>query len=228
MKKLTILLAIIFTSFITAQTTQLVEAQEAEPISPWNFGLKAGINFANLKGSYLDLDYVKESNGFVGFHAGGWANYALSQKSSFQFELLGSLQGGDIEYELSYAGQNIKPIGKVRMPYIQIPIMYQYKPLEKLHLEIGPQLNYLPKINLKTYIDGERINDETVENLVNNRLKNARSIDVGLNIGAGYEFIQDWRVYTRYTHGLLTVDDRDENQRDLKNRVLAFGVSYKF
>lgn len=228
MKKLTILLALICTNLISAQSSEMVVIQEAEQVSPWNFGLKAGINLANLSGSYLDLDYVKESNGFVGFHGGAWANYALSNKSSVQFELLGSLQGGDIEYELSYAGQAIKPTGKVRMPYILIPIMYQYKPVEKLHLELGPQLNYLPKINLKTYIDGERINDETVENLVNNRLKNARSIDVGLNIGAGYEFIQDWSVYTRYTYGLLTVDDRDENQRDLKNRVLAFGVSYKF
>lgn len=196
----------------------------------WTFGVKAGVNFASVKGSYEDVSWVKSLEGMTGFHAGGWANHAFTEKSALQIELLGSLQGGDIQYQdipNPIDGTLLQPKGELRLPYIQIPIMYQYKPMDKLYVEAGPQLNFLPKVNVKAFLNGEEVEDEQAADAITNRLKDSNTFDIGLNVGAGYEFIDKWTGYVRYTHGLITVDNREEDQRDLKNRVIALGISYR-
>lgn len=161
---------------------------------------------------------------------GGWANYDINNKISFQAELLGSWQGGDINYnEIAnpISDGTLKPTGKMRLPYIMMPLMVQYIPMDDFYVEAGAQLNYLPKVNITAFLNGQEVDDEQAANLITNRLENVNNFDVGLNIGAGYEVVPDWVVYMRYTHGLITVDNREVDQRDLKNRVIALGVNYK-
>ena len=219
MKKLPILILIFITFGLNAQTA-----------GDWTFGAKAGVNFASVKGSYEDVEWVKSLEGMVGFHAGGWANYAFTDKTALQLELLGSIQGGDIQYQdipNPIDGTLMQPKGELRLPYIIVPVLFQYKPIENLYVEAGPQLNILPKVNVKAFLNGEEVDDEQAADIITNRLKDAKTIDVGLNIGAGYEFFDKWIGYVRYTHGLITVDNREDSQRDLKNRVIALGISYR-
>lgn len=216
MKKIVLLMVALFSGIIYAQEI--------------TFGAKAGINLASVKGDYEDLDYVNKLEGILGFHAGGFINYAFDDKMALQAELLGSLQGGNIVYEEipnPITGELIKAEGEVRLPYLQLPVMFQYKPLPKFYVEAGPQMNVLLKLDFKAIVNGKELSDEEAE-FISNRLDNTRTFDLGMNIGAGYEFIDKFTVYTRYTHGLITVDARKDNRRDLKNRVVQFGVAYRF
>ncbi|MDO5656633.1 MAG: porin family protein [Flavobacteriaceae bacterium] len=202
----------------------------AQENKSWTFGAKAGINFATLQGSYDEVEWVEKLEGMTGFHLGGWANYAFHERFALQIEALGSYQGGDIQYTgipHPLTGEILHPEAEMRLPYIVVPVMLQYKPVPQLYIEAGPQLNLLPKVVTKAFLNGQEVEDDQAAGIITNRLKNAQSVDFGLNLGAGYEFFDKWTLYGRYTHGMITVDKREEKQRDLKNRVIAFGISYR-
>lgn len=229
MKPLKNLIVVFLMSFAILVNAQEIKSDSYNGENPWIFGAKAGVNFANLAGSYDEVEWVDTVDGIIGFHAGGWANYSFDQKMALQVELLGSIQGANIKYnpiQVPGTDQYLKLEGEMRLPYIQVPILFQYKPVEKLYVEAGPQFNFLPKVNIKALVNGEEVDGDAAD-LISNRLKNARSFDFGLNIGAGYEFIKDWTAFARYTHGFITVDKREEDQRELLNRVVALGISYR-
>ena len=229
MKPIYYLIILFCCQFSFAQEEKPVLVDDYSPQNPWSFGLKGGVNFASIKGSYVDLDYVNKLEGMIGIHGAAWANYSFNEKMALQFELMGSLQGGDVVYneiEFPVTGEMIEPTGEMRLPYIIVPVLFQYEPVKNWYVEAGPQINFLLKVNVNALFNGEEVDNESINEIVTNRLANARTVDVGLNIGTGYKFAKNWAVYTRYTHGLITVDNREENQRDLKNRVFAVGVAY--
>lgn len=229
MKKLTSIVCLLFGLFVFAQNSQ-DSIQMVSPNKPWTFGAKAGVNLSTLAGSYTDVDWVKDIDGIVAGQLGVWANYPIQPKLSLQLELVGSIQGADINYEQipnPITGELLNPTGKMRLPYITAPVMLQYEFADDFYVEGGAQFNYLPKVNVKAFLNGEEVEDEQAADILTNRLKNARSLDVGLNIGAGYNFYDKWTVFTRYNYGLITVDKREDQQRDLKNRVFTFGLSYQ-
>ena len=123
MKNFTIILTLFISVSLFAQEAEVVGMDETQLENPWTFGGKAGLNLASVDGSYLDLDYVVGSSGFIGFHGGGWVNYALNEKMAIQAELLGSLQGGNLDYELVYQGNTIRSEVKMRLPYILLPVL---------------------------------------------------------------------------------------------------------
>lgn len=230
MRKVLFILSFLLLNLVYAQTNSSTTENLEIPSRNWTFGVKAGLNYTNFGGTYTEVEWVDEINGLLGIHGGAWANYALSDKFALQAELLGSLQGGVIKYEEipnPLTGEMLKPEGRMRLPYLALPVLFQYKPNDKLYFETGPQINYLLTLDIQAILNGEEVNDPDASNLITNRLENVKDFDFGWNIGAGYEFLEDWNVYIRYTHGLNSVDNREVNQRELKNRVVALGVMYE-
>ena len=86
-----------------------------------NFGAKAGLNIASITGDNTDnLDPITD------FHFGIQAEISISEKFSFQPELL-------------YSGQG----SKVHLNYLNIPLMGKYYVSKGFSLEMGPQLGFL-------------------------------------------------------------------------------------
>lgn len=88
---------------------------------------------------------------------------------------------------------------------------------KKFSVEAGPQLGIL----LSAKVDGEDIKDFT------------RSVDLGFNIGAGYNFTDNLSINLRYTIGLSPLFDEDidsegEYYDSAKNSNLALSLAYKF
>lgn len=91
------------------------------------FGLKTGLNFANLSGSEV------ESSSRTGFHLGGYYNVMLTDRVSIQPELQYSTQGATSED------------ATLRLDYINIPLSLKYYLNKGLYasggIEIGLNVN---------------------------------------------------------------------------------------
>ncbi|SDG86813.1 porin family protein [Winogradskyella thalassocola] len=160
------------------------------------FGAKAGLNISNFSGGDADR------NSLIGFHVGFISEIPLSEKFSLQPELLYSRQGSEAQ-----------DVVKVKVDYLAIPIMAKYYLAKDFSLEVGPQFSFL--VNDKgEYIDSDLPDEDT----------DASSIDIGANVGLGYNLNSNMFVQARYNFGISTVAENP----DIKNSVVQVSLGYKF
>ncbi len=124
-----------------------------------SYGIKAGLNFSTITGEKESdtQGLVLEKGGFVtGFHVGAIFDiYILEDKFGVAPELLFSQKGGKYRYDgpgflpietttgtLSTVGTR-KDVISVVNSYINIPVMFYYKPLERLKVSAGFDLGFL-------------------------------------------------------------------------------------
>ncbi|KFF05038.1 porin family protein [Flavobacterium reichenbachii] len=151
------------------------------------------------------------ANALVGFQLGGFAEINVWKKLYIQPELLYSAQGGKFD---AYNGQRDY---NVNLNYINIPVVAKYYITKQFTVEAGPQLGLL--VSSKSPYD-------------------EKTVDVGFNLGAGYNFTNNFSVGIRYTIGLTSAygygndyyDDYDYGYYDNRytNNVLALTAAYKF
>ena len=190
MKKITL-------SIIAVLAFGFTNAQEVK------FGVKGGINFADLTG---DID---GNTSKVGFQVGGFAEIKLTEKFAIQPELLFSAQGTKSDED----GSDLK----YNLDYLNVPVMAKYYVADKFSLEAGPQIGFLLSAKAKA---GDE--DADVKDLF-------KSIDFGVNFGAGYDFTENISAGIRYNLGLSNVlDTEDGDNSKVKSSVFSLSVGYKF
>ena len=165
------------------------------------FGVKAGVNFATLTGD------APGASSKVGFNVGGFAEIKISTKFSIQPELLYSTQGAKVESE----GVNVD----FNLSYLNIPVMAKYYVSPKFSLEAGPQIGFLMSAKGKTM--GESVDIKDFFN----------STDFGINIGAGYDFTNQFSGGIRYNFGISNIA-ADSGGDSVQNSVISLSVGYKF
>lgn len=185
MKKLLLTAAAVFAfSFANAQEVK--------------FGVKAGLNMADLGGD--DADGIDSK---IAFHVGGLAEIKLSDKFAIQPELLYSAQGGEADG------------GKYNFDYIILPVMAKFFPIKQLSIEAGPQVGFLVSGKVKPDSgDSVDVKDEL------------KSTDFGVNFGVSYNFTDNISAGVRYNLGLSQVID--EGDFDVMNNVFSLSAAYKF
>jgi opacity protein-like surface antigen len=202
MKKITL-------SIVAVLAFGFANAQEVK------FGVKGGINLSTLTG---DND---EASSKVGFQVGGFAEIKLTDKFSVQPEVLYSLQGAKSEF--SEFGLNSK--STLNLSYLNIPVMAKYYVAEKFSLEAGPQIGFLlsAKDDTKVTMGGESSSEKI------NVKDDYKSIDFGVNFGAGYDFTENLSAGLRYNLGLSNIAETVEGESyKVKNSVFSLSVGYKF
>lgn len=166
-----------------------------------SFGAKGGLNIAKVNNTIFGDEDTRTS-----IYLGGFARIALNGSWSVQPELVYSGQG--FKYSVPILGEY-----KVRLNYINLPIMAQYYFIPEFHLEAGPQLGFrvaAKNVHDKVTVD---IKDQT------------QGIDFGLGFGFGYDFDFGLGIGGRYNFGLTDVFESDESQ---KNSVAQIGLYYTF
>lgn len=168
---------------------------QAQPIS---FGLKGGLNVANLSNANDD----NRISGQLGVYlhtkiAKGWA---------FQPEILYSGQGD------KYWDGNARYTWALN--YINIPLMFQYYPIRQFYLEFGPQLGILVAAHDKGP-NGYRADISS----------GIRKADATLNLGMGVRATDQLGFYMRYGLGLSDVTLNDNYT--YSNRVFQLGVDVR-
>lgn len=194
MKKTMVLAMALFTlNAAIAQRSQRTET---------HFGLKAGVNVANLK-----IENAGDGDGRIGFHVGGLAHIHITDKFALQPELVFSTQGrrekiNGIQY-------------KTNLSYINVPVLAQYMTGGGLRLQTGPQFGLL--VDAETGVE---------DNLSNNRDEYKKG-DFSWTFGLGYQIPQSGLGFdARYNLGLSNINDL--SSREVKNRVFQFGLFYQF
>ncbi|MBT9189642.1 porin family protein [Zobellia russellii] len=113
----------------------------------------------------------------VGTYFGGIAEIPVMDDFYVQPELLFTLQGADL-------GPS-----NVNLAYLQIPVMGKYHITEEIAVELGPQVGFL-------------LADNWEEDL---QFQDTKSIELGVNIGAGYRMDENFYFQFRIGVGLSEV-----------------------
>lgn len=123
-----------------------------------NFGLKGGLNIANLVGD------SKGVSSKTSFHVGLFYLAPLSESVKIMPELIYSSQGAS-------AGTT-----SVNYNYINLPVMFNFHTSEKFFLQAGPQLGVLASADVSSGTSSVSVKDQL------------KDIDFALCLGLGGEF----------------------------------------
>ncbi|HRO70117.1 MAG TPA: porin family protein [Chitinophagaceae bacterium] len=169
----------------------LVKAQQT------HFGIKAGVNLSSV-----GIDGGDDYNSKAGLHVGGLAHIHISRQFALQPELVFSMQGGKDD--------NVK----LKLNYINVPLLAQYMTNDGFRLQTGPQLGFLVSAERK-------IGDVEVD--VKDDLS---TVDFSWAFGAGYLFSSGFGIDARYNLGISNISD--DNSFEARNSVFQFGIFYQF
>ena len=187
-----------------------------------SYGLKAGLNMANLTDEPEGESYKMK----MGVALGGFAVYKVNDNLSIQPELLYTQKGNEIEYsyedyDYSYADWWNHPVTvtekfKIKLDYIEIPVLakYSFSPGESVCPFIfgGPALGIL----MSAKVDSEDIKSD------------CNSMDIGLVLGGGVELESGVSIDLRYDMGMTKVFKSEEGYTPKqKNTVISLMVGYK-
>ena len=207
----------LFLAAVAVMTFGFVNAQEVK------FGVKGSLSLSNFTGDTNGFDWKSK----VGFNAGGFVEIKFSEKFALQPEVLYSLQGAKIKEEETYNGDYYYYNDqKFNLSYINIPVMFKYYVIDKLNIEAGPQIGFLVSAKSK-FETIEGFDKYSGKEDVKNSFK---SVDFGLNFGAGYDFTENISAGVRYNLGMSNIAKTEEGQDDFKvhNNAFSLSVAYKF
>lgn len=164
------------------------------------FGVKGGVNFANLDGGPSGIDYKNKT----GFHAGALAEIKILPNFSLQPEALFSSQGTEV-----------KGAGDFNLDYISVPVMAKfYLITDRLSIEAGPQFSFLID-------DSSKFVDELGNTYEG---QDPKSFDFAVAGGLGLKIAGGLFAQARYTVGLTEIS----READAKNSVFQLSLGYMF
>ncbi len=211
--------AVSFGSLVSGSAVAQEQQTTAESgLSP-KFGIKAGLNLANLY-----VDEVKDENFKAGFNAGVYAKLPVTRGFSIQPELLYSNKGAKLTYDLpNILGGD----GEYRfnLHYVELPVMAVINVVKNFNIHAGPYVSYLAGANITRLDDDNNVND--ISDL---KADNFNRIDYGLAGGLGFDF-QNLTVGARYNYGLREIGESGfsgEVTRNSKNSVINVYLGIAF
>lgn len=178
----TLKIYIFFTFLLSAQLMQ------AQSDSYYLIGLKGGVNVANLQGS--------EGSTLTGFTGGLYAEYLISPVFTLRSEALYSLQGN----------RNDLLSDRIKLHYLNWPILGKVYVSDMLGLEFGPQIGFLLSGTGGTLPSGAY-----------------NAVDFGLAFGTSVNVVSNLDIGVRYNLGLTEVTKTHQN---IKNSVFQFTLGY--
>lgn len=194
MKTLSIFLILILTLVFAVTAT----AQETA------FGLKAGVNLANISGD--DTDDLDSLTGFMG---GGFVDIPMSPTFSIQPEIYYAQKGA----KFNDTGTDVS----IKLDYVDVPLLLKYTMAgesARPYFLFGPSIGF--SINSELSADGQSAD-----------LDNVASTDFGLVFGLGVNF-QKFLLEVRYGLGLSNIIDDDTDPDSLNNTGIGILAGYTF
>lgn len=186
------------TVVVTQPDTTTNPTSSSKASTGW--GIKAGLNYNDING----LNY---SEGYqTGYHFGiffEWGKGLIGLQPEILFSQVGTKISDNTASDFE-TGKRIK------LSYLQIPILVRVNLVKILTLHAGPQFGFL--LN--------KSNNE-LENGTNAFKSNEFAMCFGAQVNLG-----NIRVYGRYNIGLTDINDL-ENQEEWKNQVFQLGLGLK-
>lgn len=165
--------------------------------------------------------------------AGIFARIKTTDRLYFQPELIHTIVGGkneigESEYIDKEGRYTNKMRRKIKLEYIAMPLMLKYEVAKGLMVEAGPQIGL--NVGAK-YKEGELgffglgYVDEYSENIS----RYIKPIDVGINLGIGYELKSKFSFDLRLNLGLTNIlEEPYKDIEKIKNNTVSFTLGYHF
>lgn len=159
----------------------------------FSLGVKAGTNIGKLSGQPFSDQFT------YGYHAGAFATVGLGSKFSIQPEVLFNQTSTDTSSEFSkvYTSLSASEISKIKLSYLTIPILLNYKLSKMVSLQAGPQFGILLDNNV---------------NLVENGKQAFKNGNLSLLGGLQLKLAM-FKIYGRYAIGLTNLNDIDNKDK---------------
>jgi predicted porin len=170
------------------------------------FGLKAGLNFSNLK--FSNRSYT--TSPVAGVHAGVFYKIAINEKAGIQPEICYSSEGNTWK-------TNNTP-GKISESLVRVPILFQYNIAGGFYAEAGPQYSLL--VSIKQSRNGGEAED------IKEFYKTGTP---GYALGAGYRFsgnVAGLRAGIRFNGDFSKINKNVVGGNDLKNNLWQLTLTY--
>lgn len=154
-----------------------------------NFGIKVGVNYADVFGDLTDGINARPS-----LEAGIFAEFPLMGKFSFHPEMLYSSRRNSFYYQdpANFEGNPREGDLVQNNHTIAFPLITRYNYNEKLSLEFGPQIGF--SLTTKSKLnDTERWSSQDFK------------FDIGPTIGVGYDMNDRIKLQLRYFLGLSDI-----------------------
>lgn len=188
-------------------------AGAANAQSPVRFGVKAGVNIANIIKDNGNNDFKTDAK--TGFNVGLTADIKLVDGIAFTPELLYAQKG----YKLTGGSTDYTRTTN----FIDVPILASIRLASPLNLVVGPQVSFLMSTSTKYSNNAGSV---TVNN---NDSDNFKKSLLGGVVGLRYDLTNNIDVHGRYA---LDFQKNNENGTtetpEFKNQVWSFGLGYKF
>jgi hypothetical protein len=183
----------------------LVGAATAAQAQNVTFGIKAGVNLANVSGDNTD-----EFKSIVGANAGIAANFGFSDLLSFQPELLYSMKGAKLE-------QGSDKV-ESRINYLDVPLLLKLN-ADGPFFEAGPQVGFLVSQKTTYDIGGMSTSSTSTDG--------TRKVDLGYVLGVGYQLASGPSLGLRYNGGISDLSDPSTDDKN-RNSVFQIQLGYMF
>lgn len=197
-----------------------------------DFGIKAGVNYSTLSGNEGG-----ETNYLLGFHAGLVAEIMINPIFAVQPELLYSMEGAESSFSLEEEDMSFSGEQKIKLGYIQFPVMLKYFATDAFSLQAGPQVGYLVSAKNEykfssSFADDLDLNESGTEDI----REEVKKVAFGVNFGLGYEIDDSLFLQARYHLGLADIDSTQEDPNEefdidfpkIKNSGFQLSVGYRF
>ncbi|CAA9284284.1 MAG: hypothetical protein AVDCRST_MAG56-3982 [uncultured Cytophagales bacterium] len=183
-------------------------------------GLKGGVNLAVITNTF------NLGAGFKpGVHFGGFLEAKMSEKVSFQPELLYSAQG------CTTSDMRGEPTGKVNLSYVSLPLLFNLYVGSGFHFTLGPQASVL--VSAKSHEDGAGSLGGSREVDIKDEFKKGELSVAG---GLGYKFKGGIHLSARYITGVTDINNNELIERmrvqagagKMHNRLFQFSAGFSF
>lgn len=171
-----------------------------------NLGIKAGTNISKIEGKSFKDEFR------YGYLLGGFAEIGLGGKLSLQPEVLFNQYQTKVDTTFKSVYQNAledASSGDVKLNYLSIPVLLNYKLGNVLSLQAGPQFGVL-------------MNKD--KNMLDNGKEAFQNGDFSM-VGGAQINISKLRFTGRYVVGLNNINDID-NQNEWKSQAIQLSVGF--
>lgn len=157
-------------------------------------GLVLGANFTQVDGDTYE-GYHK-----VGLNAGGIVYVKLSDNIGVSMEMLYTQKGSHAfsQSESPYIGSYFSEY-KLKLNYVEVPIMFHFLTSRKLHYEVGASYAQLINSNESLYSDPGMVIDPNIYSF--------RKSDISVLAGGSYQIYKWWFLEARFQYSLVTIRD---------------------
>lgn len=180
-----------------------------ESFSQINIGIKSGVNIATTK------NLIAFPKNRVGWYGGLSFKIPVQKNLFIQPEVLYSSKGDRLNDQFGAIYQS------VRLNYLNLPVLLNYRFDEKTSLAFGPEFGYL--LSAQLVIDKG--------NNINVTKQYPPKFDIGASMGLQYRLIKSTSIEIRYNYGFNTLYSIDAvgnryTEKKGANRVFQIGVNY--